>query len=484
MAGHVLDNGASPDTPARSPKWWQRVGRMELNAIALMAATGISALLGLAFWAVAAHNPPDEVGRTAGIINTAMLLSQMASANIGILFGRILAGAGGKARRVVLAGYGIASALGAALGLVFLLLYSAGAATFLTEDKRLFVLPGEEALFPLLVVVFGIFSLQDWVLIGVRGSAWVPVEQLLFSVAKLGLLVWFTAEAVTSGIVWSWAIPCLATVLVINPILLLRVLPRMRVGEGAMPMPQRRELVKAFLAEYATGTVTVVIPLTLPLLVIAMLGREANAYYQIPWTIAEALGLLIWNISSSYVVEASHDNREQAGLMRRSLRLSFLICLLGVPFLVIAGPWLLAFLGSGYVSEGASVLRLLVLAIPFSVINTTWMNTARVRNQMGRVVALEIMLGVIVVGLAIILLPRMGPDGSALAFLAGQVVAAFITTPSVIRTLRSGSGPAVPAGEPSPVVAPTMPIPVVKQPVVAPHDPTRPMPAVTRGRTP
>lgn len=454
MAVRVSDgvDGGAPAVPAESeaPRSWWRITSLEFNAIALMASTGITALVGLGFWAIAARLPPAEVGRASAILSTATMLSQLASSNVGVLFGRVLSSAGPRARRLVLAGYGAATGIGAVLGLGFVLFYS--------HTDTLFVSVWERALFPVLVVMFCIFALQDWVLIGVRGSGWVPVEQLVFSIAKLGLLVWFSAMALTGGIVWSWAIPCLATILVINPILLIRVLPRRPPpAEGAAPMPGRRALARIFLAEYATGTFSVVVPLVLPLLVVGMLGTEANAYYALPWLIAESLSLLMWNISSSYMVEAAHDRREQAALMRRTFRLSLLVCALGVPFLLVAAPWLLSFLGANYADRGAEVLRLMVLAIPFTVISTMYINTARVQNRMGRVVALQLFIAAGVVGLAVVLMPMLGIDGAGWAYLTAEVFAAAFTIVPVVRSM---------------ITPPT---------AAAPDDETRPTSAVTKG---
>ena len=88
---------------------------------------------------------------------------------------------------------------------------------------------------------------------------------------------------------------------------------------------------------HSPGVVTVVIPLVLPLLVVYQLGIRANAFFALPWLIAESLGFLMWNISSSYLVEASHDRAQNAALMRRTIRLSLLVGGIGVPFILVTG---------------------------------------------------------------------------------------------------------------------------------------------------
>lgn len=443
---------ARPSGPAVAeppPKQARRFGGgLEFNAVALMASTGITALVGLAFWAVAARLPAAEVGRASALISTATMLSQLSGSNIGLLFSRVLPGAGPRSRRVVLAGYGVAIAISLVLTGGFLLFFSGDA---------LFTSAAERALFPLLVITFCLFALQDWVLTGIRATGWVPIEQLLFAVAKVGLLAWFAAMALDDAIVLSWAIPCLATVLIINPILLARVLPRRPPApEGAAAMPDRRGLARIFLAEYATGAVTFVIPLVLPLLVLTQLGPEANAYYYLPWLIAESLGLLIWNISSSYMVEAAHDGRQTRALMMRTFRLSFLVGGLGLAVILPLAPFILSFLGPDYAEEGAGVLRLMALAVPFNIVYTMFLNTSRVRNQMGRVIGIQLLSAVLVIGLTAALLPGMGIEGAGWGYLVAEAICAAIVAIPLLRYMRAdrAAAPEVPAtagaeGEPA-----------------------------------
>ena len=429
---------STPTEPARpAPVKRRRFGPgLEFNALALMASTGITALVGLGFWAIAAQLPPADVGRASAMISTATMISQLAGSNIGLLFSRVLPAAGPSSRTVVLAGYGAATGISLVLTLGFLVLFS---------GDELFTSVAERVMFPLLVITFCLFALQDWVLTGIRATGWIPVEQLLFAVAKVVLLIWFAAIAVDNAIVLSWAIPCLATVLIINPILLLRVLPRRPPApEGAAEMPDRRGLVKIFLGEYATGAVTFVIPLTLPLLVLTQLGPEANAYYYLPWLIAESLGLLIWNVSSSYMVEASHDARQVGALMRRTFRLSYLVGGLGVLVLVPGAPLLLSFLGEDYAAAGTTVMRLMVLSIPFNIIVTMFLNTSRVRNQMGRVIGVQLLSAILIIGLTAALLPTAGIDGAGWGYLVAEAAVAGIVVIPLVRFMRATrtAGPA------------------------------------------
>jgi O-antigen/teichoic acid export membrane protein len=413
-----------PDHDARR----RRLPSFELNAVALMSATAITGVVGLAFWAVAARLPPAEVGRASAVLSTATMLSQLSSSNVGVLFGRVLAAAGVKSRSLVLSGYGIAVALSLVLGAAFVLVI----------PNQLLTGTAERVTFPLIVALFSLFSLQDWVLTGIRKSVWVPVEQLFFAVGKLGLLLLCLVWALQNGIVLSWILPCLLAVLVVNAVLLGRTLPRRKAPAiGATDMPDRRGLARIFVAEYATGAVMYVVPLALPLLVVAVLGTEANAYYALPWLISESLGLLIWNISSSYLVEAAHDSKRIAALMARTIRLIALVAVPGVAVAVLAAPWILSILGPEYAAQGSTVLRLMALAIPFSTVSTLYVAICRLRLQMARVVVIEAAIALLVIGLAIALIRPLGIAGVGLGYLIAEFIVAAATIRPLVRFLRA-----------------------------------------------
>lgn len=429
---------AVPQTPRQYPgdvresgrqRWGRlRLGRgLELNALSLMVASVITALVGVFFWAVATGVPASEVGRSSAIITTATLLSALASQNVGLLISRFLPGAGDRSVKLVLGGYTAASVVALLLGAGFVLFF----------HSTLFVSDLERWLFPVFTVILSLFVLQDWVLIGLRASTWVPLEQLFFSVLKLGLLLVFIRLVPVGGIVLSWVVPAGVAVVVVSSIVVFRALPRRPPPEpGAARIPGRRALGIIFFSEYATGIMTVAVPMALPLIIVAQLGTTSNAYYALPWLLSEAFNMLLWNISSSYMVEASNDGPRAAVLLRRTIKLTVLVGGLGVPFMLIGAPWVLTFLGGAYASEGSTVLRILACAIPFLVVTSLYSTTARVRQQMGRVVAIQLSAAVITIGLALLLVQPLGINGVALAYLIAEVVSGAVVIVPLIRILR------------------------------------------------
>ncbi len=411
---------------------------LELNAIALMATSGMTALFGLVFWGVAARFPASEVGRSSALISTAMMMSTVAGLAVGLVFVRFLGSAGARARSMVLIGYGVTAAAAALLGGVFVLFFA---------DDALFASWTERAAFPVLVIVLALFALQDWVLIGMQESRWVPFEQLLFSGIKLGLVALFAVFALRNGIVFAWVAPAALAVLLISPLLLVRILPRRTAKDGAAKLPGRRDLAVLFVGEYATGATGVIVPLFMPLIVVAQLGTQANAYYALPWLVAEAIQVLLWNVSSSYITEASNDVSNGPALMRRAWRLSWLIGLLGTPFLIFGAPVLLSLLGGAYASEGTTLLRLMGAALPFTVVHATYTAVARVQQQIGRVVLLQSVSAAVVVTLALVLVRPLGINGIGVAYLCAEAVGCAIVAIPLIRFFQASREPLDPPTE-------------------------------------
>lgn len=435
--GGAADRGSASQYPANVVETREtgrqrlkrlRLGRgLELNALSLMVASVITALVGVFFWAVATGVPPAEVGRSSAIITTATLLSALASSNVGLLVSRFLPGAGDRATKLVLGCYAAAAVVALLLGAGFVLFF----------HSTLFVSDVERWLFPVFTVVLALFVLQDWVLIGLRASTWVPLEQLLFSVLKLGLLLVFIRLFPVGGIVLSWVLPAGVAVAIVSSIVLFRALPRRPPPEpGATPLPGRRALTTIFFGEYATGLMTVAVPMALPLIIVTQLGNESNAYYALPWLLSEAFNMLLWNISSSYMVEASNDGPRAGALLRRTIRLNILVGGLGVPFMLFGVPWVLTFLRGDYAAQGTDVLRILACAIPFLVITSLYLTTARVRQQMGRVVAIQVLAVIFTIGLALFLVHPLGINGVALAYLIAEIISAAIVIVPLIRILR------------------------------------------------
>lgn len=402
-----------------------RRGRLERRALALMTDTAANALLGMVFWVAAARlYSADQVGRASAIITAATLLCTLSQLNLGNVYARFLGGAGHRQRRMVFTGYAGVVGLAVVLGTGYAVL---GPGSVLFADAW------EAWLFPVAVAVLTVFVLQDMILISLDRAFWVPVENITWGLAKLGMLVVLATAQPVHGIVLSWIVPAFVALLGVTAYLLLRKWPK----QAPIAIPDRRELTSAVGGEYVIGLVSTAVPLALPLLVVHELGLAANAYFSVPWLFATSLSLLMWNVASILLVEAASRPDQLSALLRRALRMALLVGVAGGLGIWLLGPWLLSLLGPEYAESSVWLLRLTGLAAPSVAVVVVWTTAARSQGWLRRVLVLQLCAGVGVLGLSALLLGPLGVTGIGAAFLTVQTVAAAVVLRSLLRMVRT-----------------------------------------------
>ncbi len=440
MAADPAGPGPAPDPtlPAPPPSPRQRLASLrhnrglELGALALMLTTALTSGMGVIFWGVAPHlYSANDLGRASAALSTATLLSALAGVNMGNLYARYLPVVTIHRRRMVLAGYGAVSLLAILLGVGFLFL---GPATHVLSGSV------ERTLFPLSVAVLTLFSVQDAVLVGLRKTAWVPIENAVFAAAKLVLLFLLARGLPQQGIAAAWMAPAVLAVLVVSGIVMVRGLRPIRDDRPVVLPPGRRALGSVAGAEYVIGAVTIAVPQSLPLLVISRLGAEQNAYFYFPWMFASMLGVLVWQAAGPLLVEASSHREQAPVLVRRALRLALMVGGAGTAATLLLGPFILSLSGSQYATAGTTLMRVAVLAIPFVAINMAWATATRIVGRMRRLVVVELASGSAVLALSWALLPHLGIVAVGVAYASTQAVLSVAVSPWLYRFLRTQPG--------------------------------------------
>ena len=405
--------------------------RLELNALALMMTTATTALLGLAFWTVATHfYSTANIGRGSALVASLTLLATMAQLNLGNVFARCLPAAGRKSRRFVFAGYAAVGVLAVVLGYGFV--YLGFGDNFLDGAER--------AWFPWAIAVLAIFALQDFVLVSIRAARFIPVENVLFALAKLGLLVLLAGIIPSQGIGLAWVLPAGVAVLVVTTLLRRRGLAHPgRLDAPAGILPARRTLGGIVAGEYVSGAVGVLLPVLLPLIVVAELGLTENAYFAIPWLVASSVNLLTWNVASAVLVEGGSDPSRSAHLGRRALKLSLLIGGTGAVFELAFAHVILSLLGGDYASNGTALLRVLALAVPFNVVIVVWSTLMRIHNRMVPVVAQQIVAGAMIVTATYLFIPHLGITGVGLSYAIAQATSGVFLLFPLWRLVSRGT---------------------------------------------
>lgn len=402
---------------------------LTVNAVSLMTATIATNALGLVFWGEAAHlKPPAVVGRAAATIAAVTLLASIAQLNLTNVYMRLLPAAGRLGKRLVERGYLVVIGLALLVGAVYAL--TGLSAHVLSRGW------GDRILFAATVPAIAIFALQDSVLTALRRAPWVPVENVSFGVSKIILLPLLALLPLSGSIVISWIAPAVIAAIVVNALLFKRVLPRLAATDGTLP--GRRRIASFVAGEYLGNICTTAAMQLMPVLVLWRLGPAQAAYFSLPWLILMALTLLLWNVSSSFVVEIVGGHERSGDALPRSLMLWGAVAMGALLVCVVGAHPLLELAGSRYAAQGSMLLRLIGLSMPFTAIVALYRTIVWLDQRVWLVAALQAAAGVSILGLTLVLLPHAGLAAAGWANLATQAGSAIVMAPLALRRLRQG----------------------------------------------
>lgn len=407
------------------------------SAYSLAANTGVTSLLGMAFWLVAARLfSRDQVGRDTVLISVMIELSTLCQLNLNNGIVRFLPDFGEGSDRAVGIAYAISGVFAFLMGTAFVVIAPAlsGELDFLGDS------PGLQVGFVVALVLWGVFALQDAVLTATRHATWIPLENGVFGVLKLAALPAFLALGVGNGIFAAWVLPMALLVLPVNLFIFRRAIPRQLAGRGPAPSTLsrlgRRRVVRFLAQDYAAAVFTQATLTLLPLLVIAILGPEASAYFGIPFMIVVAFDTLAYSTSTSLVAEGALAGETLRPLVRLfARRVLALLLPVGVALIVLAPLVLLPF-GRAYSEHGTAVLRLLLCASLLRAGIALFSAVSRIGGQGLRLAAVEFALLALALGLAVPLAHAQGIEGVAMAWLVANAVVFLAVVPFLWRFVR------------------------------------------------
>jgi len=403
------------------------------NASALMLSTVASSLLGIGFWAVAARTyTTADVGVASAEVSAMVLLANISQLNLINIFPRFLQNAGSLTKRFVCTGYLAAGGLALLTSSLFVL--CGLGKSYLPSTAQAGIL------FVAAVVCWTIFTIQDAALTGLRGTMWIPVENISFSLVKIALLPVFVGAMAWSGIFAAWMLPVVLASIPVNYFLFKRLIPRHLVGSGGRhQLPVRRELGIFVAGEYVGSLAQNAGSLILPLLVVARLGPTVNAYFYTSWIVATSFDLLLNNIATSMIVEGSAEPSELRAHTIRAVRLGIIVVLPCIIISIIGAPFFLGLLGPQYAANGTTLFRLVAIAMPFRAVVILFMSYARLVRRIRRVVVVQLANAALLLGLSLALLDPVGISGVGYAYLAAQLILAAAVLPSVLRQFARAS---------------------------------------------
>jgi O-antigen/teichoic acid export membrane protein len=406
------------------------------NALVLMGNTGITAGLGFVFWALAARNfQPAQVGLASAAISSALFAAAVSQLGLPVALVRFSPSAGPDRATLTTTVVVVATLAGAIAGGIFVATMNLWAAA-LSELS-----PGPELAVAIITIAAATnaSTVLIYVAIGARDARPALAGGVTQGAVKSALVLVFAVTFAHLGfaLVVAWLLGTGAAVLL--QVWALRSLIAPRIGLHLLRLG-------SFL-RYSAGNYVADLAWTspgflFPLIVVAVLGAEANAYFYIAWAIAALLAGIPTAVASSLLAEGSHDPDETGEHLRRAIWLTLGLVTPAIVVFWIGAPLLLGLFGAAYAAEGVDTLRLLSLAaLPLSL-NMLYITVARLDHALRRLLAIATTTGVGALLLGAALAPQLGTAGIALGYLAVNTVVAVVLTAEwwLKGEARSGTG--------------------------------------------
>lgn len=400
-----------------------------LGSLALMASAVVTGLLTFGFWTLLARqHGAAAVGAASSEVSTIMFLGAAASLNMINVLARFLPVAGHRATRLIVTSYATAAAAAVVVALLFLLTPWADRAPDAAPAAPVFVL---------LVVLAGVFTIQDGALVGLGRSTWVPVENTAVGLLRIALLPLVALVPAVDGAghqaVLAWGVALAAAVVVVNVVLLRRLAPAQR-GEPALPDPRR---LRRFVAIESVNTaVSSSISTFLPAIVTFLMGATIGGYFYVPWLVAATIQLLLMNVLISAVRESVANAASAARIMASQLRLGAVLVALVMLGCCVVPRLPLLLLGSDFADESAGLLRWIGLATPGAAVCLLYWAICLIEQRPWPMVALNLALAGGTVGAIALLQDALGLTGIGIVYAAVQTLIAIAVARPLWRMLR------------------------------------------------
>ncbi|MEI3854596.1 MULTISPECIES: phosphotransferase [unclassified Ensifer] len=392
------------------------------NGYALIANSGLTAILGLAFWFLAArYSTPEAIGLGGAITATIVNLSNAAQLNFGNFLVRFVPTIGKRAGRLILFAYSVSVAASILVAVVFLFVVGA----FMPKLEVLTQSAGVMAWFVVTVAIWSVFALQDSALSGLRQSIWVPISKTTYQFIKISLLVPLTLFGLGwEAIALSWTAPVVLFVLAVNLLIFKRLVPATEDAPDYEHLIHRQSMARYFGWDYI-GAVSMMVAWTAtPLVVLNLVGAAESASFFVAWTIFTSLYYVGSSMGLSLLAEGASNGGRLRSLAADAAVMSVLPLLGLVTLMVIFAHPIMSVFGETYADEGAAILRIFAIASVVSAVLSIYLSIARTKGWMRSVAMAEFSVMALALVSGVFLVRHEGPIGMAEAWLLAMLTVA------------------------------------------------------------
>lgn len=402
------------------------------NAASMVGTAVVTSLLGAAFWWVATHYfSKDSVGVASAAISAMTLLGFMATVGMGTLLMGELPRLKTGHRAVINAALLTSGSIGAALGIVFLIVAPLASSDFDPLSQTWLA----ALAFVIGVALTALTFVLDQSLIGLLRGALQLNRNIVFTVVKLAALIPVAALVADAGSQWiygTWTAGIAVSLLVLFGFY------RNRASDSLRPNFNLLKDMRVHAVTHHAVNVALRTPeLVLPIVVVTLLSASANASFYIAYMITGFMFFVPLSLSTVLYAVGSGESE----LLASRFRLTVFVSLgFGVAsnlvLLVLATP-LLEIFGSSYASEASGTLHILALDIFPSTVLTHYVALRRIQRRLAT--ALPVIWGgaLLQLGGGVIGALLGGLTGVAIGWVLGATVEAIVMGPEVLRALKA-----------------------------------------------
>jgi O-antigen/teichoic acid export membrane protein len=354
-------------------RWWSAQPTLVKTTASLLSTTGITALLGLVFWWLAARTlSVAALGYGSAAVSALMLVGTFGMAGLNTVLLGQLARRPPDAAGLLTAALCASGLISAGLAGGFLLIGT----EFVPRAAHLYS-GAEAALFIVGAALTGVTLVLDEALLGLLGGSVQLWRNATFAVAKLAALaglVMLWHEWKGTSILLAWIV---GTALSMLPAMVLLA----RRGVRLTAAPQWRALRRLGRASVSNTWLnnTLQVPrLALPILVTWLLSAPSGGAFYIAWSIAILMSLVPTHLTTALFAVGAADPRGLAAKARFTLRICLLGGLVGVPVVVLCAHQLLRLFGSAYATRATLPLQVLAVGYFGSVLKAHFIALCRI----------------------------------------------------------------------------------------------------------
>jgi O-antigen/teichoic acid export membrane protein len=347
-----------------------------------MAKQGATAVLGLAYWAVATHLfSARDVGLAAAASSTALFLGAVGALGIPLLLLAELDSLPAAVRRVTIS-------TGMYISCLAVLILSLGTlvlSPFMGDSLRII---GADSTTAALFVIGSVATMGaltfDNAAIGLhRGSAqlWRGSLNSVLKLAIVGVLV-LVGTRTAPALLFAWALALVVSLVVCIPMLRLEPTPA---GQGnpshRLALSRRYGVLslKHHVLNLSINSISYIVALIAALLI----NPQQLAYFSTALLLSSTAMIIPYLLALSLFAEISGDQSLLHRHVRRTLPLALALSGGVLVVVEVAAPLVLRIFGPAYVTNGTTALRLLLLVGPAYVIKDHYVAIRRAQGRLG-----------------------------------------------------------------------------------------------------